>query len=151
MVKRFVIVCRAITTRSRIVFTSPQSFTDEARSLLRLAGPLIVNNLSISGMQFADAVMAGRLGAEALAAVAVGGSVWFLGFTVCLGLMMAISPIAARYYGAGEPEMIGRYTRQGLWLAVALGLCIFTLAQLIYNPGFQHRCLPNPAPTIQQR
>ncbi len=106
----------------------------EARALLKLAGPLIVNNLSIAGMQFADAVMAGRLGAEALAAVAVGGSVWFLGFTVCLGLMMAISPIAARHFGAGEPELIGRYTRQGVWLAIALGLSIFTLAQLLVNP-----------------
>ena len=116
------------------MFSSSNHLLDESRSLLRLAGPLIVNNLSIAGMQFADAVMAGRLGAEALAAVAVGGSVWFLGFTVCLGLMMAISPIAARYYGAGEPEMIGRYTRQGLWLAVALGLGIFTLAQLFVDP-----------------
>ena len=106
----------------------------EARALLKLAGPLIVNNLSIAGMQFADAVMAGRLGAEALAAVAVGGSVWFLGFTVCLGLMMAISPIAARHYGAGELELIGRYTRQGVWLAIALGLSILTLAQLFVSP-----------------
>jgi len=116
------------------VFTSSENLLGEARALLRLAGPLIINNLSIAGMQFADAVMAGRLGAEALAAVAVGGSVWFLGFTVCLGLMMAISPIAARHYGAGEPEMIGRYTRQGLWLAVVLGLTIFTLAQLFVQP-----------------
>lgn len=116
------------------MFSSSENRLGEIRALLRLAGPLIVNNLSIAGMQFADAVMAGRLGAEALAAVAVGGSVWFLGFTVCLGLMMAISPIAARYYGAGEPEMIGRYTRQGLWLAVALGLTIFTLAQLFVEP-----------------
>ena len=116
------------------MFTSSENLLGEARALLRLAGPLIINNLSIAGMQFADAVMAGRLGAEALAAVAVGGSVWFLGFTVCLGLMMAISPIAARHYGAGEPEMIGRYTRQGLWLAVVLGLTIFTLAQLFVQP-----------------
>jgi len=101
---------------------------------MRLAGPLIVNNLSFAGIQFADAVMAGRLGAESLAAVAVGGSVWFVGFTICLGLMMAIAPIAARYYGAGEPEMIGRYTRQGLWLAVALGLTLFALAQLFVVP-----------------
>jgi len=85
-------------------------------------------------MQFADAVMAGRLGASSLAAVAVGGSVWFLGFTVCLGLMMAISPIAARYFGAGQPEMIGRYTRQGLWLAVALSFSIFTFIQLFIEP-----------------
>lgn len=116
------------------MFTSSENWFDEARALLRLAGPLIVNNLSIAGMQFADAVMSGRLGAESLAAVAVGGSVWFLGFTVCLGLMMSISPIAARYYGAGEPEMIGRYTRQGLWLAVVLGLTLFTLTQLFVAP-----------------
>ena len=30
----------------------------EAKVLLRLGGPLIVNNLAIAGMQFADAVMA---------------------------------------------------------------------------------------------
>jgi len=116
------------------VFSSSKNWLEEARALLRLAGPLIVNNLSIAGMQFADAVMSGRLGAESLAAVAVGGSVWFLGFTVCLGLMMSISPIAARYYGAGEPEMIGRYTRQALWLAAVLGLTLFTLAQLFVAP-----------------
>ena len=111
-----------------------QNWPKEVRALARLAGPLIVNNLSIAGMQFADAVMAGRLGAEALAAVAVGGSVWFLGFTVCLGLMMAISPITARRFGAGEMSMIGRYTRQGLWLAVALGLTLITLVQLFVAP-----------------
>ncbi|MGY8796875.1 MAG: MATE family efflux transporter, partial [Woeseiales bacterium] len=62
-----------------------EKWSRETRALLRLAGPLIVNNLSIAGMQFADAVMSGRLGAESLAAVAVGGSVWYLGFTICLG------------------------------------------------------------------
>lgn len=120
------------------MFDSPEKWLLEGRALLRLAGPLIVNNLSIAGMQFADAVMAGRLGAESLAAVAVGGSVWFLGFTVCLGLMMSISPIAARYYGANEPEMIGRYTRQGLWLAVVLGLTLFVLTQLFVQPILVH-------------
>ena len=128
------------------MFTSSENKIGEAKALTRLAGPLIVNNLSIAGMQFADAVMAGRLGAEALAAVAVGGSIWFLGFTVFLGLMMAISPIAARHYGAGTPELIGRYTRQGLWLALALGLTVFALTQWLVedillfigiDPGFR--------------
>ena len=106
------------------------SRTQEARSLFKLAGPLIMNNLSIAGMQFADAIMAGQLGASELAAVAVGGSVWFLGFTLCLGLMMAISPIAARLFGAGKPELIGRYTRQALWLALALGTVFFIFVQM---------------------
>ena len=115
-------------------FASTGSWHAETKALLRLAAPLIVNSLSIAGMQFADAVMAGRLGAHALAAVAVGASVWFLGFTVCLGLMMAISPIAARHYGAGESRLIGRYTRQGMLLAVVLGVTILVLARLIVEP-----------------
>lgn len=115
--------------------TSTPNRLAEARALLRLAGPLIVNTLSIAGMQFADAVMAGRLGAEALAAVAVGAGVWLLGFTVCLGLMMALSPIASRLYGAGELALIGRYTRQGLVLAVILGGCYLVLAALLVGPA----------------
>ena len=48
--------------------------------------------------------------------------------------MMAISPIAARLYGAGDQRLIGRYTRQGIWLAVALGVGIFTAARLLVEP-----------------
>ena len=115
-------------------FKATNSRTAEFRALIKLAGPLIINNLSIAGMQFADAVMAGRLGARELAAVAVGGSVWFLGFTMCLGLMMAIAPIAARHFGAGNPALIGRYTRQGLWLAVVLGLTFIAMMYAFAEP-----------------
>lgn len=110
------------------------NWREEVRELLKLAGPLIVNNLSIAGMQFADAVMAGRLGAESLAAVAVGASVWFFGFALCLGVMMAISPIAARHYGAGNPELIGRYTRQGMYLGLTIGVLLIALAHVTVGP-----------------
>ncbi len=96
---------------------------------MRLGGPLIVNNLAVAGMQFADAVMAGNLGAKELAAVAVGGSFWFLGFSVCLGILMAISPIVARHFGAGNFDIIGRYTRQGIYLSFFLGVPLFLLGQ----------------------
>ncbi|MGH8196173.1 MAG: MATE family efflux transporter [Woeseiaceae bacterium] len=119
-------------------FVSSKSWVEEVKRLLLLAGPLIVNSLSIAGMQFADAVMAGRLGARSLAAVAVGASVWFLGFVVCLGLLMAISPIAARHYGAGESELIGGYTRQGVLLAVVLGLIVMGLAYLFVAPALTY-------------
>ncbi|HNP36954.1 MAG TPA: MATE family efflux transporter [Woeseiaceae bacterium] len=102
--------------------------------LLRLAGPLIVNNLSIAGMQFADAVMSGKLGARTLAGVAIGGSVWFFAFTIGLGILMAISPIAARYHGSGRPELIGRYTRQGMYLGIALSIPVMLAAYYLVEP-----------------
>lgn len=102
--------------------------------MLRLAGPLIVNNLAVAGMGFADAVMAGQLGARSLAAVAVGGSFWFLGFTLCLGILMAISPIVARHYGAGNYHLIGRYTRQGIYLGAAMGLPLILFGNFLVPP-----------------
>jgi MATE family multidrug resistance protein len=110
------------------------SWRNEIRRLFTLAGPLIVNNLSIAGMQFADAVMAGRLGAPTLAAVAVGGSLWFFAFTMCMGILMAISPIAARHFGAGRKELIGRYTRQGIYLGVAFAIPVILVAQFLARP-----------------
>ena len=113
---------------------STHEFIDRAKVLLRLGGPLIVNNLAVAGMQFADAVMAGSLGARELAAVAVGGSFWFLGFSLCLGILMSISPIVARHYGAGRFDLIGRYTRQGMYLSVIMGVPIFLLGNFAADP-----------------
>lgn len=113
---------------------SASEFKAQAKALLRLGGPLMVNNLAVAGMQFADAVMAGSLGARELAAVAVGGSFWFLGFSLCLGILMAISPIVSRHFGAQRFDLIGRYTRQGLYLAVVLGIPILLMGQFAAAP-----------------
>lgn len=106
----------------------------QAKGLLRIGGPLMINNLAVAGMHFADAVMAGSLGAKELAAVAVGGSFWFLGFTLCLGILMAISPIVSRHFGAKQYDLIGRYTRQGLYLAVLMGIPMVLLGQYAAAP-----------------
>lgn len=99
----------------------------EARSLLSLAGPLIGNNIAIAGMNFADTVMAGRLGKYDLGAVAVGSSVWMLAFLFAMGTLMAISPIVSQRFGGGHLPEIGRYTRQGLWLSQALGWLVLAV------------------------
>jgi MATE family multidrug resistance protein len=119
----------------------------QVTSILRISGPLIVNNLAVAGMNFADTVMSGRLGADALAAVAVGANTWLLAFSACLGLLMAISPIIARHYGAGDLDKIGRYSRHGMYIGFGLGLVILLLgrpfaetflALVGIDPAFRH-------------
>ena len=102
-------------------------FLDDALATLRLAGPLVANNLALAGMNFADTVMAGRLGTEDLAAVAVGGSVWMMVFLLGLGTLMAVSPSVAHAYGAGRWASVGTYLRQALWLSQALAAACFVL------------------------
>jgi MATE family multidrug resistance protein len=102
--------------------SSAGSTLRQAAALLTLAGPLVANNLSLAGMGFADTVMAGRLGTEHLAAVAVGSMVWMVTFLFGLGVLMAMSPTAAHSVGAGRPDEVGRDARQCLWLSQALAL-----------------------------
>src|SRR5690606_30941934 len=94
----------------------------EARAILALGGPLVVNNLVQIGMQVTDTIMAGRFGATDLAAVAVGGAVLMPIWVFGLGVMMALTPTIAHLFGAGRQEDIGRWTRQGVWLAVLLAI-----------------------------
>ncbi|MDE2090875.1 MAG: MATE family efflux transporter [Gammaproteobacteria bacterium] len=93
----------------------------EAGATLMLAGPLIIHNLALVGMALTDTIMAGLLGANILAAVAVGSNLWAPVFLFTLGVLMALSPTTAHLYGAGKTRDIGHYVRQMAWLSQLLG------------------------------
>ncbi|MFK8016190.1 MAG: MATE family efflux transporter [Gammaproteobacteria bacterium] len=92
----------------------------EVKSLVVLALPLIVNNVAISLTSFLDVVMAGRLGAEDLAAVGVGSAVWATAFLFGLGVLMALSPTVAHLAGDNKLARVGGYFRQSLYIALVL-------------------------------
>ncbi len=99
-----------------------KAFPVDSRAILRLAGPLVVNNLVLAGMMLTNTVVAGRLGPEPLAGVAVGGSYYQAFWLFGLGVLMSISPLAAHAYGAGRDIEVGRRFRQGIWLALMLAV-----------------------------
>lgn len=107
----------------------------ELRANLKLALPIIATQFTFMGMGTVDTLMAGRLGGDALAAVAVGANVWFLLFIVFSGVLMACSPIVAQRIGAGrDPVETGAFVRGTVVFAVLLGL-LWTLAmQLAATP-----------------
>ena len=47
---------------------------------------------------------------------------------------MAISPIVSRHFGAERYELIGRYTRQGLYIAACLGIPLLLIGQFAAGP-----------------
>jgi MATE family multidrug resistance protein len=97
-----------------------QRLRDDASIIARFAGPLLINNLGTAGMLSADTIMAGRLGAGQLAAVAVGANFVSLFYFAGIGMLMGLSPVVAHAYGAGKKLEIGAFVRQGLWLSLAL-------------------------------
>ena len=94
----------------------------EFRLTLALAGPLAAVQIGQIAIQTADTIMIGRLGEAALAAAALGFSMFTIPFFLCLGIVMAAAPLAAQAYGAKQAREMRRVVRQGLWVAVAIGI-----------------------------
>lgn len=94
----------------------------EVGNTLKLGLPLIAAQLMQMSMNVADTIMAGNFNAQALAAVAIGNSLWVPLLVFVLGVLLAVNPIVAQLYGAGRKEKIGENLWQGLWLSLFLAL-----------------------------
>lgn len=103
----------------------------EATATVRLAGPIVGGQLAMTGLSFIDTVMAGKLSAVDLAAVAVGASVWSATWLFFLGVLMALPPSVAQLAGGGRLRRVAPLARQGLWLA--LGLSVVAVA-VVFHP-----------------
>ncbi|MDR8394109.1 MATE family efflux transporter [Aliifodinibius sp. S!AR15-10] len=99
----------------------------EVSKTLVIGGPVIIAQLLQMSMNFVDTVMAGNLSAQDLAAIAVGGAIYFPFIMLAAGVLMALTPIVAQLLGARNFQDIGRNARQGLWLSQMLALPIFFL------------------------
>lgn len=64
----------------------------ELSALLALATPIIIAQVAHTAMGAVDAVMAGRVSAADLAAVALGNSVWIPLYLLMTGILMATTP-----------------------------------------------------------
>jgi MATE family multidrug resistance protein len=92
-----------------------------------LAAPLIVAQLAQNSMSFIDTLMVGRLGQAELAGIALGSSIFFSVMIVASGVVLAVGPMVAQAYGAGDRQAIVQATRHGLLLGVGLALPAVTL------------------------
>jgi MATE family multidrug resistance protein len=116
------------------MFLSPETtacFLRDARAILRLGGPLLVNNLVLAGMSVTNTIAAGRVGPEALAGVAAGGSYYQLFWLGGLGILLSLPALVAHAYGAGRNEDVGHRFRQGLWLSQMIALPILVALMFV--------------------
>jgi MATE family multidrug resistance protein len=105
-----------------------------ARELVRLGWPVLVAQLAVMANSVIDTIMAGRYGTLDLAAVGIGSSIYFSVFVALMGVLLALTPIAAHMHGAGRHADIGEELRQSAWLAAALAL--IALAAFAYPEPF---------------
>ena len=110
------------------------AFLAEARELLRLAVPLAATQLAQMIILATDTVMLGHFSKDALAAAALGNTLYFLVWLLGNGLPMAVSPVIAhvqgRHAAATKPRdrrEVRIVVRMGLWWVVMSSLPLLCL------------------------
>ncbi|WP_029934757.1 MATE family efflux transporter [Thiomicrospira pelophila] len=94
----------------------------EIKQLIRLALPIFTAQLALTSLGVVDTIMSGWVGVADLAAIGLGSSVLLPVFIFTTGILLAMTPMTARYLGQNKVEQIGYNLAQGLWLALPLGI-----------------------------
>lgn len=101
-----------------------------ARAIAVLGLPLIGGHLAQMSIGVTDTVMLGWYGVEALAAVTLASTYFFVLFIFGSGFAMAVMPMVASYQAEGDETSIRRATRMGLWLS--FGFALLALPLMIF-------------------
>ncbi|HEU0078028.1 MAG TPA: MATE family efflux transporter, partial [Longimicrobiaceae bacterium] len=97
-------------------------FARELRRLLGVAAPLVVSQLGQVGMNTADTIMVGPLGARALAAAGLGSAIHIATLMLFTGTVLGMSPLVSQAFGAGDRRRCSEVLVQGVWLSLALSV-----------------------------
>lgn len=106
----------------------------EARTILKLSGPIVLAQLTQTLMYFVDTVMAGRYSAVDMAAIAVASGLWLPVILTLQGLILALTPIVAQYYGNNQHKPVTHFTVQAMYLAMSLAAVLFVVMLFVQVP-----------------
>jgi len=124
----------------------------ELAPLLRLAGPVIAAEIGWMTMWLVDTIIVGRLGAAAIGAVSIGGSVFFAIAVFGMGMLFGLDYVVATAFGGARIADAHAALRDGVYLAIGLGLVLTLLlrqaAPLLALTGIQPAVLRDGIPYL---
>lgn len=97
-------------------------YRQELRYLLALGMPIMLTQLAQSSMGFVDTLIAGQHSTHALAAVALGSSIWLPLYLTAAGVLMATTPLVAYAQGEDRSLRLRSTVFHGLLVALVLGI-----------------------------
>src|SRR5271170_5509165 len=94
-----------------------QPWKRELAALTQLAIPVVLSELGWMAQGVVDTIMVGRLGPEAIGAVAVGNAVFYTPCLFGIGLLLGLDTVVSQAYGRKDFDDCHRWLAQGIYLA----------------------------------
>ena len=108
------------------------TLTKEYRALARLGFPVLITQLGIIAVSFADTMMVGAYGLNELAASAFVNSLFLIAIVMLLGFAGGVTPIIGALYGEGNHEEGGRMLRASLIVNIAMAVIFMIVMGIIF-------------------
>ncbi len=106
--------------------TVPAAFDQSnlTRTVLRLAWPVVIQQVALTTVQLVDTFLVGHLGADALAGVGLASILYWVPISGMMAVGIGATAVVARNVGAGNPERSEVTLRSAQMLALIWGLAM---------------------------
>lgn len=108
------------------------AYKGDYKSILRLGFPILIGQLGMIVVGFADNVMVGRYSTEALASASFVNNIFNVVIFCCIGFTYGITPLVGSMFSRGQFRDIGALMRNGLVLNVVFTSVVTGIMTVIY-------------------
>jgi len=108
------------------------SIRDNYATILRLGAPILVGQLGMIVVGFADNIMLGRYSTSALASASLVNNLFNTAIFACVGFSYGLTPLLGALFSQGAHAKIGRMLRNGVVINVLFALLVTLVMGVIY-------------------
>ncbi|RFB18768.1 MATE family efflux transporter [Bacillus sp. HNG] len=110
------------------------NLTEKYKLFVHILFPILITQVGLNLINFVDTMMSGRAGANDLAGVAIGSSLWVPVYTGLSGILVAITPIIAQYVGAKQRDKVPYSVIQGVYISIVIALVVAIVGSFVLDP-----------------
>lgn len=107
-------------------------YKSDYSAILRLGLPILVGQLGMIIVGFADNIMVGRYSTEALASASFVNNVFNVAIFCCVGFTYGLTPIVGSYFTQHRHADIGTAVKTSLALNIAFTIAVMAVMSIIY-------------------
>lgn len=107
-------------------------YTQHYKALFTLGIPIIIGQIGIIILGFADTLMIGHYGTNELAATSFVNNMFTLAIIFATGFSYGLTPVVGSLFGRGESRMVGRVLKNSLFANTLLALLLTAIMAVLY-------------------
>lgn len=109
-----------------------RKYKDNYISIIRLGLPILIGQLGMIIVGFADNIMVGQYSTEALASASFVNNIFNVAILACIGFTYGLTPLIGALFSQERYNNIGAILRNGLFLNTAFSLIILGVMTILY-------------------